>query len=264
MTIIAHISDIHFGREVPTIIDGLLDALQEIKPELVIASGDLTQRATDEQFRKAQQFFQQLPWPAFIVPGNHDLSATDLLERFFYPWKKWQHYIHPDLEPVLKQKDYIVIGVNTARPAGWYFDWSRGQIDTQQVERVGQLLQGVSETSLRLVVAHHPFWLPDKYAHRDLVQGRNRALEAFQKAGVDIILSGHIHLAYTRLMQGVMISHTGTTFSDRLMDHNPNSFNIIQGNREQLAVTVMGWHSPQFEPLGQHVFKREADHWQEA
>ena len=263
MTTIAHISDIHFGREVPTVIEGLLDALYELKPDLLIASGDITQRATDEQFHQAQQFFHDLPWPAFIVPGNHDLSATNLVERFFYPWQKWQHYINPELEPVLSQPNYTVVGVNTARAAGWYFDWSRGQIEAQQITRITQLLTLVPETNLRLLVAHHPFWLPAKYAHRDLVQGRNQALQAFQSAGVDIILSGHIHLAYTRLMQGVIISHTGTTFSDRLLDHNPNSFNIIRGNREQLEVTVMAWHSPQFEPISQQLFKRQTGNWQE-
>ncbi len=262
MNTFVHISDLHFGREIPAVIDGLLDILYETKPELVIISGDLTQRAKTEEYQAGSQFLRQLPFPYIIVPGNHDLSATHLPERFFYPWDKWHQYVSHKLEPVVRTADYIAVGINTARAAGWYFDWSRGRVNEDQATRVQQIFQGVNDTTLRMVVAHHPFWLPDDYEHRDVVQGRDEAMQAFQQAGVDIILSGHIHLPYTRLLHGMIISHAGTTFSNRVLDNYNNSFNIIRGDRQRLEVDFMEWKSPAFELAGHQSFQRLTGVWQ--
>lgn len=262
MITIAHISDLHFGREIPEIIQGLLLALALIRPDVVIISGDLTQRATTEEYQAAQQFLINLPYPYFIVPGNHDVSATDVVERFFNTWEKWQQYVTPNLEPVLSTPNYIAIGVNTARAAGWYFDWSRGQISPQQIDFVSNTAKDASPDQLRIVVAHHPFWLPEIAEYRDVVQNRDEAINAFQKAGVDLILSGHVHMAYTQLLQGVLIVHSSTTFSNRTSENNPNGFNIIRGNREQLTIDFMQWNKSEFVKKEQQVFKRNQGGWQ--
>jgi 3',5'-cyclic AMP phosphodiesterase CpdA len=262
MTTIAHISDLHFGREVPEVIEGLLQSLQMIQPELVIISGDLTQRATTEEYEAAKRFLQKLPFPYFIIPGNHDLSATNLPERFFHPWQKWQQYVTPNLEPVLQTDQYIVLGVNTARAAGWYFDWSRGQISTQQIDFVSQTLKPLAQNKLRIVVAHHPFWLPEIAEYRDVVENRDEAINAFHQAGVDLVLSGHVHMAYTNILQGVIICHAGTTFSNRLLANHPNSFNVIRGNREQLMIEFMDWQAPNFIKVAQQSFNYTHNNWQ--
>ena len=262
MPTIAHISDLHFGREVPEVMHGLMNALADIQPELVIISGDLTQRAKVEEFEAAKAFLQQLPYPYFIVPGNHDLSATDITERFFKPWDKWQQFVTPNLEPILQTDYAIVVGVNTARAAGFYFDWSRGQISAAQIEFVATTIKPIGEEKLRLVVAHHPFWLPQQAEYRDVIQNRDQAIEVFQESGVDIILSGHIHMAYTQILKGVIISHAGTTFSNRTLETHPNSFNIIKGNREQLVISFMEWEKDGFQLKENKLFKRINSHWQ--
>lgn len=261
MTTIAHISDLHFGREVPEVMQGLMANLAQVNPDLVIISGDLTQRAKIEEFEAAKVFLQQLPYPYFIVPGNHDLSATDIAERFFNPWEKWQQFVTPNLEPILHTDDYIVVGVNTARAAGFYFDWSRGQISEAQIEFVANTVRSIEEPKLRLVVAHHPFWLPQQAEYRDVVQNRDQAIDAFQRAGVDIILSGHIHMAYTQILNGVIISHAGTTFSNRTLETHPNSFNIIKGNREKLTISFMEWEKDKFHLKEDRYFQRIDNNW---
>ena len=260
--VIAHISDIHFGREEPAVIEGLLTSLQRLNPDLVVISGDLTQRATDEEYRKGADFLQRLAWPHIIIPGNHDLSATHLIERFTSPWDKWQQYIQPETEPVLHAKGYSLIGVNTARAAGWYFDWSRGQINQTQVKRVQDTLQVVPAQNLRIVIAHHPFWLPEQAEYRDVVSGRDKAIAGFKQANVDMILSGHIHMAYTHILQGIIVSHAGTTFSNRLLEGHPNSFNVIRGNRKQLTIEFMEWNGQQFQLVEQQTFTKTGVGWQ--
>jgi 3',5'-cyclic AMP phosphodiesterase CpdA len=54
LTRIAHISDIHFGKiSHPTIVEALVRDINESIVDLVVVSGDLTQRAFGHQFRAA-------------------------------------------------------------------------------------------------------------------------------------------------------------------------------------------------------------------
>ena len=85
MPVIAHISDLHFGTEQPAVAQGLLDDLLEIKPDLVVNSGDLTQRARVRQFMAARTFMNRIPFPQLTVPGNHDIPFYDVMMRFFSP-----------------------------------------------------------------------------------------------------------------------------------------------------------------------------------
>ena len=82
MRTIAHVSDLHFGKDDPKIVKGLLRALEEAKPDAIVVSGDLTQRAKKKQFRAAKAFLEEMPQvPRVVVPGNHDVSTTNLFER---------------------------------------------------------------------------------------------------------------------------------------------------------------------------------------
>ncbi len=259
---IAHLSDLHFGRDQHQVADAIINQMNQLQPDLVIISGDLTQNATHEEFQAARHFLDQLQQPAHVVPGNHDLSPTNLPERFLYPWRKWQHYIQPDTEPTTETEDAKILGLNTARRMGWYLDWSRGRVNEQQMQRVENDLQNTQEEKLRIVVAHHPFWLPTRSQHRKLVGSRDEAITVFDQAGVDLVLGGHIHLAFAQTLQGVVISHAGTTTSDRLIPGQPNSFNLIDGNRHQLTITEWDWQKNRFAAGKTTDFIRQNGEWQ--
>lgn len=261
MTTIVHISDLHFGCEIPVVVEGLLKNLESIEPDLLVISGDLTQRARKREYIAARDFLARLECPYIIVPGNHDLSADNLVERFISPWKKWCRYISSDIEPACRGADYIAVGVNTARRLGWYLDWSRGRINAKQTDRVGAIFGNWDESGLRLLVAHHPFWLPEKFEHRQLVGSRDAALHQLQANGVDIILGGHIHEAFWKLLKGVIISHAGTTCSSRLLVDQPNSFNIIRSVRDFLSIEMMNWDGFKFECSEEQAFQRQHGDW---
>lgn len=263
MQTIAHLSDLHFGREVPEVVEGLLVSLDKLQPDLVVISGDLTQRAKNSEFKKGVSFLQQLPFPYLIVPGNHDMAMYNLAERFLYPWNKWNRYISPDMYPTVRLPGMIAMGINTARRTGWHLDWSRGSINSEQTQIIEASLKGEKNSHLRLLVAHHPFWLPEKFERRHVIDGRDNALKILREAGVDIILSGHIHIAYSKIMDGVLISHTGTTFSNRLMANTPNSFNVIRGDREAVEIELMGWSGDAFEPHSKQRFIRSDGGWRD-
>src|SRR5512144_1168606 len=100
MRTIAHLSDLHFGREDPVAVEALLEDLARVRPSLVAVSGDLTQRARVREFERARTFLRRLPWPWLAVPGNHDVPLLDVLRRFVSPLDRFRAYVAPNLEPV--------------------------------------------------------------------------------------------------------------------------------------------------------------------
>ncbi|MGW8193310.1 MAG: metallophosphoesterase family protein [Desulforhopalus sp.] len=246
MLILAHISDLHFGREDPRLISALLQSIEKINPQLVVISGDLTQRARKREFLAARAFIETLARPHIVVAGNHDIPAYNLTERFLSPWRKWYRYLGYNLQPKTRTDDCIAVGINTVRRSGSFLDWSRGRVSDEQVRlMVGYFNKG-DEDKMRVVVAHHPFWLPDEYSHRHLVGGRDRAFTSIKQAGGDIILSGHVHLAYTHLLEGVIISHAGTAISNRLTAGIRNSFKVVRGDRKMVGVETWKWNTASF------------------
>ena len=74
---ILHVSDLHAGsRDEVRVEPALRELIDEVAPQLVIASGDLTHRGRPEQHDRAAAFLKQLGPPVFAIPGNHDISRT--------------------------------------------------------------------------------------------------------------------------------------------------------------------------------------------
>jgi predicted MPP superfamily phosphohydrolase len=263
MTILAHISDLHFGREHPQLVEGLLQSLDEIQPKLVVISGDLTQRARAGEFRAARTFLDRLRWPFLVISGNHDIPTYNLAERFINPWKKWRRYLDLPLEPTMQNESYIAIGINSTRRLSSLIDWSRGRINDTQVRAVADYFDAEADQrkKLRLLVIHHPFWLPKIYHRRHAIAGRDMAFTVMKKAGVDIVLGGHIHIAYTRVLEGIIISHAGTAISNRLLADSRNSFKIIRGDRKNLTVETWEWSSMRFGITDNQYFRRIQGRW---
>src|SRR5687768_4249717 len=115
MRTIAHISDIHFDKIDPQVVEAAVADVHAQQPSLLVMSGDFTQRARAGQYRQAAQFMSRLPTPQIVVPGNHDIPLFDLVSRFFWPLRKYHKYITRDMRPSYQDEELLVIGVNTAR-----------------------------------------------------------------------------------------------------------------------------------------------------
>ena len=261
MPTFVHISDLHFGRTSPHLLESLHQSLADIRPDLVVISGDLTQRARTREFIAARSFLDSLQWPFLVIPGNHDIPAYNLAERVFNPWRQWNRHLRHPLEPVIDNSEYIAVGINTARRFSSFTDWSRGRIKEEQWTGAADILQRQPADKLRVLVIHHPFWLPEKYLHRHIIGGRDEALPVFKKAGADIILGGHVHITYAHTLEGIIISHSGTALSNRLMTDIPNSFTIVNGNRRQLTIETREWKLGDFRAAGSRQFTRGPRGW---
>src|SRR5688500_6179935 len=85
MRTLVHLSDLHFGRIDPSVIDPLRRAVLGVQPDLIAISGDFTQRAKPVEFRAARAFLDSLQPPKLLVPGNHDVPLWNAAARFLTP-----------------------------------------------------------------------------------------------------------------------------------------------------------------------------------
>jgi 3',5'-cyclic AMP phosphodiesterase CpdA len=258
---IAQISDLHFGRDVPAVAQTLLAELRDVAPDLVAVCGDLTQRARDGEFRAARAFLDQLPAPALVVPGNHDLPGWRVWSRFGWPWRRWRHHIATDpYGTVTHTADgLVVVGVNTARQWGPHPDWSRGRINVRQIAAVLEAFDEAPKDNLRVVVAHHPFLLTELGRHRGLVGRSKLALQRLRRRA-DLLLGGHIHLAYSGIVDGLVVAQSGTAFSDRLKGE-PNSYNLVEAGGDRMRISIRRWDGDRFDTHHCSEYARDGHEW---
>jgi 3',5'-cyclic AMP phosphodiesterase CpdA len=266
MRTIAHLSDLHFGRTDPDVVRGACEAVNRMKPDLVVVSGDLTQRARSHQFRAARAFLDRLPHPQLVVPGNHDIPLWNFFARGFSPLRKYRRIVTPDLTPFFADDQMAVLGLNTARS----LTIKDGRINRQQIELAVARFSTGAAHCLRILVTHHPFDQPDKGDAGDIV---GRAVLAMNAIGskVDLILSGHLHLARTGSSavrypgSGALIVLAGTATSTRVRGE-PNAFNRIVLDSDQLTLERLEWDRAAriFAPAGAERFSRADGAWQAA
>lgn len=258
MTRIVHISDLHFGREQPGHVAALERQVHALRPDLVVASGDLTQRARRHEMAAAVAFVERLPRPVLVVPGNHDIPGVTP-KRFIDPWRRWRDHFAGGLEPVIEGEDFIAVGANSTRRWGPYLDWSRGRLGHAQIDRLAARVR-TGGPRLRILAAHHPLLLTAAGAGRGLVGRGALALTRLRAAGLDLALGGHVHMGYAGIANGIVIAHAGTAVSDRLAGE-PNGFNLITGDRAALVVEHWTWGGAAYAAAASTRFARGDGGW---
>ena len=228
MSVVLHISDTHFGTEQPWVVEAVIALAAQQRPDVVVLSGDITQRARPAQFGAAKAFVDRLGAPIVAVPGNHDIALFDLWARLTRPYARYARAFGSDLEPVHASQDLLVVGVNTTR--AWRH--KNGAVSTQQIDRVANLLAAASPQQLRVVVVHQPAAVTRAEERVNLLRGHQAALRAWSAAGADLVLGGHIHLPYTLAQHGLArrlwVVQAGTAVSSRIRLEAPHSINILR------------------------------------
>jgi 3',5'-cyclic AMP phosphodiesterase CpdA len=244
MRTIAQISDLHFGRHSSAAAEDLLASLRASDPDLVVVSGDFTQRAQRAEFIQARHFLNQIPQPKLMVPGNHDMPLYDLFRRLMTPFAKYHHYISPvglkgDL---FRDEEIAVLGLNTARR----FTHKSGRVSIEQISQIRRMFSDVSREVFKALATHHPLQYPSGERPLALAGRSAPALEAIAAAGVHLLMSGHYHRALSGDREigiaakgSVLILHAGTAISTRVRGTEGNSYNLIRVAGNRLSVSVM-------------------------
>lgn len=264
MKTLVQLSDLHFGTELPDVAEGLVADVQRIAPSLVIISGDLTQRARSAQFAAARDYLARLPQPQLSIPGNHDVPLYDVTRRFLAPLVRYRRYIATDVNPIFRDDEVLVIGLNTARS----FTWKNGRISCEQIERLKtQLADG--GLRVKIVVTHHPFLPPPGDVGIDLVGRAQQAMPVLDAGNVDLLLAGHLHQGYAgdirthypAARRAMIAVQAGTAISRRMRHGEPNAFNVLRVARKEIVVEVRSWDGREFATLHETTYDRADDGW---
>jgi 3',5'-cyclic AMP phosphodiesterase CpdA len=261
---IAHVSDLHFGREDPRVVEAVLQDLAASRPHLVVVSGDLTQRARRREFQAARSFLDRLPAPALVVPGNHDIPLFDVARRFLRPLHRYRRMVTDELSPSFREEDLAVLGVNTARSNVW----KNGRLSLAQIESLRAHFAPLPPRVLKVLVTHHPFLGPPGTGARRLVGRGLQALQVAEACGVDLLLAGHLHVGFTgdvrahylTIRRSILVAQAGTATSLRVRGE-PNTYNVITVDGPALSLAVRGWDGARFAPLSSARYVKRDEEW---
>jgi 3',5'-cyclic AMP phosphodiesterase CpdA len=256
---IIQLSDLHFGSILEPTLEPLLQTVSSLAPDLVVVSGDLTQRAKEWQFQQARAYLDKLPHPQLVLPGNHDVPLYDVFRRFTSPLGRYTKYITDNLAPTFVDEEIAVVGINTARS----LVFKGGRINEAQLQEAATTFDALTGTQARIVVTHHPFDIPEDLDGVRVVEGAEHAMDVLAPRKVDLFISGHIHLVHiasaARYVPGYQgtILQAGTATSSRARRES-NSFFVFRVGEREIECETQSWDPDEkrFERLRVNRFAR--------
>jgi 3',5'-cyclic AMP phosphodiesterase CpdA len=263
MRTIAHISDLHFGHLDPATLPALRDAIGAAKVDLVVVSGDLTQRARAAQFQEARRYLDTLPRPQIVVPGNHDIPLYNVFARWWRPLAGYRRHISAETEPFFCDGEIAVLGLNTARS----LTFKNGRLNEEQVRRSCERMH--RQHGMRILVTHHPFDVPGSNSLEAVVGRAEMAMAGFAACNIDIILTGHMHLSGVvhsaeryKGAGSVLFVQAGTATSSRHRGEK-NTWNLLKVAGDLVTVTTLGWRPAEgrFGEDKSESFRRHTGGW---
>lgn len=224
-----HMSDPHFGIENRAALSWFAEAAARERPDAVICTGDITQRAKYREYAEARAWFAELGVPLVLEPGNHDMPYYDPIERFRTPFARYERFAGQ--LPRKSEIDGIVfVSLRTTVSAQWRWPWSDGVIRLDALaETVAELRRLEGDPRFKLVTCHHPLAGRRLGGSNPTIDGDD-ALAALSAAGADAVLSGHVHIPFdiTHEIAGRRVRMIGSgTMSHRLRGAGP-SFNVLR------------------------------------
>jgi 3',5'-cyclic AMP phosphodiesterase CpdA len=257
------VSDPHFGTEVDAVVEALVRLAAELRPGVLVLSGDITQRARRDQFDTARAFVDRLGIARVVaLPGNHDIPLFNPWLRAARPYANYSRAFGGPLETTLESNELWLRTVRTTRR--WRH--KHGQVSDAQIEAVAGALRRASPAQLRVVVVHQPMHVPRPEDEHNLLRNAGNAARAWAAAGADLVLGGHIHLPcvlpmsqrHAGLARELWCVQAGTAVSSRIRAEAPQSVNVVDFDtaREPGACTVVRWDygaaADRFAPVRSH------------
>ncbi|MFZ2315122.1 MAG: metallophosphoesterase [Gammaproteobacteria bacterium] len=251
---IAHLSDLHFGTEKPFLVEQLIREMNRINPDLIVISGDLTQRATVDQYQAVRNFINAIgTHKVLCVPGNHDISLYNLVERLIFPFRKYRRYIHPHIWSVFKNDKVAVFGINSVTP----YKTMSGYITNHELDRIKQFFDEQPADIFKIAVMHHNLVKSERHK---VINDAEKIINVFAECGINLILSGHIHYACIETLNRSFFSHNmyvvtaGTAISTRTIV--PNSFNVLTIDNSAFEFTVHCFEDDEFKAIKPLIFRK--------
>jgi len=220
---IAHISDPHAGSPyfVPNLMNRVIKELNELSPDVVVCSGDLTSEGYRQEYKNWAAYADRIEAPILTVPGNHDSRNVGYLhfEDLIGP-RWWAH----DVQGVR------IVGVDSSEP-----DLNEGKVGRMHYDWIHQ--QFTEPAALKVFVLHHHLLpIPGTGRERSTVMDAGDLLEVLIHAGVHVVLSGHKHVPYVWRLEDMYIANAGTVSSLRLRGYGKPCYNVLEFDGDQVKI----------------------------
>jgi 3',5'-cyclic AMP phosphodiesterase CpdA len=269
MLTLLHASDIHFGKPHDSgAMESFLRFLEDASPDLLVLSGDFTQRAKVREYEAARAFIRGLgDLPVVVTPGNHDVPLYRVFERALAPLRNYREYISQELDQVTRIHGMTVVSLDSTAP---HTAIVNGRLSDRQLLFAASAFRDAPEKDLRVLVTHHNFIPAPDFEPQQYLPGFQRYLSAFSRMKVDLILGGHLHRAFVgssldAYPQGpgthpMVIAHSGTTTSTRgrARERGGNSLNLIRVQEGEMVIIphLLNRRTGEFLPTQSHTFPR--------
>ena len=237
-----HVSDVHFGAEDPDAIRWFDERVAAEKPDAVVMTGDLTMRATREEFQRGGDWLRALGVPVTLEVGNHDIPYYwDPFRRLLAPYQRYAA-IEKMIERPLVIPGVTIVPLKTTARAQWRWNWSKGRVSSGALKRTLAMIEEAPKGNLIFVAAHHPL-IDGGASGTAKTRHGDAALTALAAAGAHAVLSGHVHDPFDVPVErgGWTIRMVGAGTLSKRTRHSPPAFNEIRidGDRfETLARTM--------------------------
>lgn len=272
MLSILHGSDLHFGKPYDDRAgEAFLEAAHEASPDLIVLSGDFTQRAKVREYRRASEYLELLPdVPTVVTPGNHDVPLYRIFERLFHPLRNYREWISDELNSVTRVKNAVVVSLDSTAPHRAIVN---GRLGMDQLDFAARAFGEAPGDATRILVMHHHLAPARDFESDRPLPGSGDILDALEGMKVELILSGHLHRAFIGNSldiyagadpdHGIVIVHSGTTTSrrGRARERAKNSFNLVRISDDFLEITHQMYFDDAegFAPFSVHAFPRRSD-----
>ena len=250
-----HVSDIHFGGLVDLQqVEALEKMIPDLRPDAVVISGDLTQRARHGEFQRARAFVNLAAQtaPVFVMPGNHDVAwwwrpllPLALARTALY--RKYRRYFGADLAPTLRIPGATIAGALTSYGVGWLsMTWRlrdlavKGHLPKREIERVRRLFAAEPPDQARVLVVHHNVLRGEISLRMGLARWR-RAQRRIAASGAEVVLCGHDHQEGAELMESRVVVSTAGTLCTRSRGGRPSCFNFVTVEPTAVHITFFRW-----------------------
>lgn len=253
---IVHVSDIHFGCENAAALKALHDVITADPPDLVAATGDITQAGYPREFAAAKAWLETLPCPRVSTPGNHDTPYWNVMGRLAWAFRDYGRYIGPDAFETADLTGLKAVAFNSARGLQPRLNWSKGQARSQDAIEVCRRLS--QSQGLRVAICHHPLMEVTGGPMTGRVWGGEEASRILAEGGADLILTGHVHMPFAHALpfaDGRTYAVGASTLSLRERGC-PAGYNLIEADEQCIRVTALGWTGSHFEPQRTWGFDR--------
>jgi len=249
---IAHLGDIHFGRDADLAqIEELETLLPSLRPDAVVLSGDLTQRARHGEFQAATALVRRLkPIPTLAIPGNHDVQWWRSPFGIFgsdVKYTKYRRYFGETLAPTLVLPNLVMAGMLTSYGVSlksMTFNLNdmavKGHLPKREVTRVKAVFSGAPADVAKVGVVHHNV-LRGEISGRMGLARWSTAHRRLLALGADVVLCSHDHQEGAGQIDGILPVSTAGTHTTRTRGGRPAAFNLVRINPGWVQIEFMRW-----------------------